>query len=102
LLAPVSSSSQRLGNESGGGQRTHRLGRPNTNDLASSSSQRVRGGGGCGTASHCYETCGATGQSNGLASSSSHWVRESDGSYTNMKSQDDNYMLDYTAAVAIT
>jgi hypothetical protein len=34
LFAPVSSSSQRQGNESGDGQRTHRLGRLNTNDLA--------------------------------------------------------------------
>ena len=54
----VSSSSQFQESGSGGGQRTHRIGRPNTNDLASSSSQRLRGSGGCGTASHCYETCG--------------------------------------------
>ena len=102
LFAPISSSSQRHGNESADGQRTHRLGRPNTNDLASSSSQRVRGSGGCGSASHCNETYGVTGYSNGLASSSSQRVRESGGSETNMKSQDDNYVLDYTAAVAIT
>ena len=45
----VSSSSQFQESGSGGGQRTHRIGRPNTDDLASSSSQRVRGSGGCGT-----------------------------------------------------